>query len=401
MVRVTSLGIRVSEVYPVIYLDNAATSFPKPEPVYAGMEAFARSSAANPGRSGHRRAVEAEAMINETRRLAARLFGFTRPERIVFTLNATDALNMAIKGVLQPGDHAITSDLEHNSVSRPLNQLERDGTISLTRLPANNKHVIDPDDISRAFRPNTRLVAITHASNVTGAIQPVEAIGEIVRSRGALFLVDASQSAGVVSIEVEKSCIDLLAFTGHKALLGPTGTGGLVVGERVEVSPWREGGTGGDSSSPVQPSELPHRLEGGTPNIFGIAGLREGIRLLLDRGVESVLNHERKLLAEFYRSIRNPDQFLWYGADKSILKNGEGRVGIVGINLPGFAPAELAAILDERFDIAVRSGLHCAPYAHKHLGTFPEGFVRFSVGFLTNVDDVQQAANALNEISAA
>jgi cysteine desulfurase / selenocysteine lyase len=384
----------------MIYLDNAATSFPKPESVFKGMEAFVRSSAANPGRSGHRRAVEAEAMINETRRLVARLFGFSRPERVVFTLNATDALNMAIKGVLRPGDHAITSELEHNSISRPLNQLERAGTIALTRLSANKDHVIDPDDVARAFRPSTRLVALTHASNVTGTIQPIDAIGKIVRSRDALFLVDASQSAGVVPISMEKDSIDLLAFTGHKSLLGPTGTGGLVVGERVEVSPWREGGTGGDSSSPVQPSELPHRLEGGTPNVFGIAGLREGLRLLLDRGVENVLNHERRLLAEFYRSIHNPDQFFWYGADKSIAKNGDGRVGIVGINLPGFAPAELAAILDERFDIAIRAGLHCAPYAHKHLGTFPEGFARFSVGFLTSIEDLQQAANALNEITA-
>jgi cysteine desulfurase / selenocysteine lyase len=385
----------------MIYLDNAATSFPKPEPVFKGMDAFARSSAANPGRSGHRRAIEAEAMINETRRLIARLLGFSRPERVIFTLNATDALNMAIKGILRQGDHAITSVLEHNSVSRPLNQLEKAGVIALTRLPANSDHVIDPDEVARAFRPSTRLVALTHASNVTGTIQPIAAIGKIVCEHNAFFLVDASQSAGAVPIAMESDGIDLLAFTGHKALLGPTGTGGLIVGERVEVSPWREGGTGGDSSSPVQPSELPHRLEGGTPNVFGIAGLREGVRLLLDRGVENVLNHERALLAEFYRSLQSPDLFRWYGADQVISgKNGEGRVGIVGINFPGFSPAELAAILDERFDIAIRAGLHCAPYAHKHLGTFPEGFARFSVGFLTQLDDVRQAAQALNEIAA-
>jgi cysteine desulfurase / selenocysteine lyase len=386
----------------MIYLDNAATTFPKPESVFQGIDAFVRSSAANPGRSGHRRAVEAEAMIYETRRLIARLFAFPRSERVVFTLNATDALNMAIKGVLRPGDHAITSVLEHNSVSRPLNQLEQAGIITLTRLKANSEHMIDPDDVARAFKPSTRLVALTHVSNVTGTIQPVDAIGAIVRERNAFFLVDASQSAGVVPIAFERSCMDLLAFTGHKALLGPTGTGGLVVGERVEVSPWREGGTGGDSSSPVQPSELPHRLEGGTPNVFGIAGLREGVRILLERGVESILAHERNLLREFYRHLKDPESFLWYGADRSIAGHqGEGRVGLVGINLPGLAPAELAAILDERFDIAVRAGLHCAPYAHKHLGTFPEGFVRFSVGMLTAPEDMRQAAFALNEIAAA
>ena len=385
----------------MIYLDNAATSFPKPEPVYQGMDSFVRSSAANPGRSGHRRALEAEAMIGETRLLLARLFGFSRPERIVFTLNATDALNMAIKGVLRPGDHAITSVLEHNSISRPLNQLERAGVITLTRLPANADHVIDPDDVVKAFKPSTRLVALTHASNVTGTIQAIDAIGPIIRERDAFFLVDASQSAGVVPITFESSCIDLLAFTGHKALLGPTGTGGLVVGERVEVTPWREGGTGGDSSSPVQPSELPHRLEGGTPNVFGIAGLREGVRLLLDRGVDSVLSHERSLIAEFHKALKDPALFSWYGADHAIAEHrGDGRVGLVGINLPGLSPAELAAILDERFDIAVRAGLHCAPYAHKHLGTFPDGIVRFSVGILTTSEEMRQAAAALDEIAS-
>lgn len=384
----------------MIYLDHAATSFPKPEPVFRGMDAFVRSSAANPGRSGHRRAVEAEAMINETRLLLSRLFDFSRPERIVFTLNATDALNMAIKGILRPGDHAITSVLEHNSVSRPLNRLEREGVITLTRLPADENHRIDPDAVVKAFTPATRLVALTHASNVTGTIQEIGAIGPLVRERDAFFLVDASQSAGVVPISIERDCIDLLAFTGHKALLGPTGTGGLVVGERVEPSVWREGGTGGDSSSPVQPNELPHRLEGGTPNVFGIAGLREGVRLLLERGVDEVLRHERFLIGEFFRALRDPGRFSWYGADCAISeKNGPGRVGLVGINVPGFAPAELAAILDESFDIAVRAGLHCAPYAHKHLGTFPDGLVRFSVGLLSTADEMREAAAALDEIA--
>ena len=383
----------------MIYLDNAATTFPKPEAIMSGMDAFIRSSAANPGRSGHRRAVEAEAMINETRLLLARLFGFLHPERVIFTMNATDALNMAIKGVLRPGDHAITSVLEHNSVSRPLNQLERDGVITLTRLPANAGHRIDPDDVARAFKPSTRLIALTHVSNVTGTIQEVKTIGATIRERNAIFLVDASQSAGVVPISFEEDCVDLLAFTGHKALLGPTGTGGLLVGERVEIAPWREGGTGGDSSSPVQPSELPHRLEGGTPNVFGIAGLREGARLLLDVGVQNVLSHERMLIEEFYRALKDPGLFSWYGAEEAIAERGvSGRVGLVGINAAGFSPAELAAILDERFDIAVRAGLHCAPYAHKHLGTFPEGFVRLSTGLLTTVGDVRQAAAALDEI---
>jgi cysteine desulfurase/selenocysteine lyase len=386
----------------MIYLDNAATSFPKPEPVLRGMDAFVRSSAANPGRSGHRRAVEAEAMIEATRRLLAQLFGCARPERIVFTLNATDALNMAIKGVVRCGDHVITSVLEHNSISRPLNQMEKDGYITLTRLPANGDHLIEPDDLARAFTPQTRLVAVTHASNVTGTIQPVAAFGRIAREREALLLVDASQSAGIVPIHVENDAIDLLAFTGHKALLGPTGTGGLVVGERAVIAPWREGGTGGDSSSPVQPEEFPHRLEGGTPNIFGIAGLREGVKILLERGVESILTHERKMLTTFYSALKDPARYSWYGASRVIAEQrGEGRVGLVGINLPGFAPAETAAILDEQFDIAVRAGLHCAPYAHKHLETFPQGTVRLSVGLLTTAEEMREAAAAFDELSAS
>jgi cysteine desulfurase/selenocysteine lyase len=385
----------------MIYLDHAATSFPKPERVFQAMDEFARTSAANPGRGGHRRATGAEAMVEETRRLLARLFCFSRPERIVFTLNATDALNMAIKGVLKPGDHVITSVLEHNSVSRPLNRLAADGVITLTRLEVGPDHRIDPGDVARSFTAATRLVAITQASNVTGTIQPVDAIGKIVRGKNALLLVDAAQSAGVVPINMGTACIDLLAFTGHKALLGPTGTGGLVVGERAEVMLWREGGTGGDSSSPVHPGAYPHRLEGGTPNVMGLAGLREGIRLILERGVDSILPHERKLLAVFLGALKEPSRFQWYGADAVISgQGGEGRVGLVSLNLPGLAPTELAAILDGQFDIAVRAGLHCAPYAHRHLGTFPNGTVRISLGWQTAEEDMLATASAFNEISA-
>ncbi len=385
-----------------IYLDNAATSYPKPEQVYRGMEAFVRQSGANPGRGGHRLAAEAEGMISDTRRLLARLLGFKHPERIVFGHNATDGLNMAIKGILRAGDHAITSVLEHNSVSRPLNQLEKDGVITLTRLEATSDHLIDPDEVRRAIRKNTRLLALTHVSNVTGTIQPVGAIGRIARERDLLLLVDAAQSAGVVPIDMEQDAVDLLAFTGHKGLLGPTGTGGLAVGERAEVRPWREGGTGGDSTRPVQPEEFPHRLEGGTPNVFGIAGLREGVRLLLERGVESVLAHERALLGTFVTSLHSRGSLEWYGADRLIAeRGGERRVGLVGINVPGFAPSEVGAILDERFDIAVRPGLHCAPYAHKHLGTFPQGTVRLSVGILTTPEDMRRAAAAVDEIAGA
>jgi cysteine desulfurase/selenocysteine lyase len=384
----------------LIYLDHAATSFPKPEEVYSGMDAFVRSAGANPGRAGHRLAVEAEAMITETRALLARMFGCSRPERVVFCLNASDALNMAIKGTLNAGDHVITSVLEHNSISRPLNRLERDGTITLTRLAATADHLIDPESVARAMTPRTRLVALTPASNVTGTIQPIAEIGRLVRSRGALFLVDAAQSAGVVPIAVERDAVDLLAFTGHKGLLGPTGTGGLVVGDRAEIRAWREGGTGGDSTNPVQPEELPHRLEGGTPNVFGIAGLREGVRWVLARGPETIAAHERTLLQAFLAAIGDTGRFEWYGADRVISGNERaGRVGLVAFNLPGMTSAELAAELDTRHGVAVRAGLHCAPYAHRHLGTFPHGAARVSVGALTTEAEVRHAASALAGIA--
>jgi len=385
----------------MIYLDNAATSYPKPEAVYDAAATFARTSGGNPGRAGHRLAVEAETMIDDTRRLLARLLGAPRPERVVFTLNATDALNMAIKGVLRPGDHVITSVLEHNSVNRPLNRLERDGTITLTRLPAGADHLIDPQAVAAAWRPATRLVAVTHASNVVGTVQPVGAIGRLVRERGGLLLVDAAQTAGVVPIDVEGDAIDLLAFTGHKGLLGPTGTGGLVVGDRAEPASWRDGGTGGDSASPLQPDELPYRLEGGTPNVFGIAGLRAGVRIVLDEGVEVIGRRERELVTLLLRQLTTPDRFAFYGADDAFLRGGGvGRVGLLSFNLAGFSPSELGLLLDHTFDIAARSGLDCAPYAHRHLGTFPDGAVRLSVGYLTTANDVRRAADALNEVSA-
>jgi cysteine desulfurase family protein len=386
---------------PMIYLDHAATSFPKPEPVYRRMDDFVRSAGANPGRGGHRLAREAEAMIEATRVLVARLVGCRRPERVVFGLNASDGLNMAIKGTLRPGDHVITSVLEHNSINRPLHRLEQEGTVTVTRLGAGRDHRIDPDDVARALTPRTRLVALTQASNVTGTIQPVAEIGSRLRSHDALFLVDAAQSAGVVPIDMERDGIDLLAFTGHKGLYGPTGTGGLVVGEQADVRPWREGGTGGDASRPFQPEELPHRLEGGTPNVFGLAGLRAGLEWVLERGPEAILAHERRLLTGLLAAMTRRDAYDWYVADRVLLdRAGDGRVGLVAFNLRGSVPSALAAALEEEDAIAVRPGLHCAPHAHRHLGTFPAGAVRISVGALTTEDDLRAAAAALDRLAA-
>ena len=273
----------------MIYLDNAATSFPKPEVVYQALDQFARTSLANPGRAGHRMAVAAERTLDADPPRAQSVLSRRRPERWIFTLNCTDALNLAIKGVLQPGDHVITTDLEHNSVSRPLVALEQAGVITLSRV-ASDKGYVDPDAIKKAITPRTTLVAMTHASNVLGTVQPIAAIAAIVRESGALFLVDAAQSAGVVPIDLRATPIDFLAFPGHKALYGPTGTGALYAGPRTDgkIRPWREGGTGGDSSSPTQPPALPYFLEGGTPNVLGVAGLAAGIAWVAERGPDSL-----------------------------------------------------------------------------------------------------------------
>ena len=288
----------MNDLKPVVktYLNNAATSFPKPESVYQALDRFARTSVGNPGRSGHRMATGAERTIDETRLALHRFFnGEGGPERWIFTLNCTDGLNIAIKGTLRQGDHAITSDLEHNSISRPLRRLQKDGLIELAHLESHEGY-IDPADVKKSLRPNTKLVALTHASNVLGTVQPIEAIARLVREADALFLVNAAQSAGVVPIDLRTTPIDMLAFPGHKALYGPTGTGTLYVGPRSKLRSWREGGTGGDSKNEVQPEELPHALEGGTPNVLGIAGLAAGIAWVGEQGQEIIRRHEVNLL---------------------------------------------------------------------------------------------------------
>ncbi|MGL4551855.1 MAG: aminotransferase class V-fold PLP-dependent enzyme, partial [Gemmataceae bacterium] len=263
-----------------IYLDNAATSFPKPESVYQAMDAFARRSLGNPGRSGHQMAQASEAALDDCRHRLNQLLGGAEVDRWAFTLNGTDALNMAIKGTLDAGDHVITTDLEHNSVSRPLRALEVAGVIALTRVPASRDGTIDPEAVRAAWRPRTRMVAMTHASNVLGTVQPAEAIARLTRERDGLFLLDAAQTAGVLPIDAERMLVDLLAVPGHKSLMGPTGTGALYAGPRAVLRAWREGGTGGDSSTPTQPKDFPYYLEGGTPNVLGVAGLVAGLNFV-------------------------------------------------------------------------------------------------------------------------
>jgi cysteine desulfurase family protein len=378
----------------MIYLDNAATSFPKPEAVYQTLDRFARHDLANPGRAGHKMALAAERALDDARHLLNQFFHGDGPERFVFTLNCTDALNMAFKGVLAEGDHVITTDLEHNSVSRPLRAMELAGRISLTRVKADAGGTIDPDAIRRAITPQTRLIAMTHASNVLGTVQPVGEVGRVARGRDLLFVVDAAQTAGVVPIDVRDLAIDLLAFPGHKSLLGPTGTGALYVGPRAQVRAWREGGTGGDSSSETQPREFPYFLEGGTPNVLGVAGLAAGLTYVQEQGIDHIRGHEVALTERLWRRLAELDGFEVFGH-----RDPARRVGTLSFRCSALPAAEVGGILDQAFDIAVRPGLHCAPYIHRSLGTFPDGTVRVSAGPFNTEADIDHLAQALAEIA--
>ena len=381
----------------MIYLDNAATSFPKPEPVYKALDQFARTSLANPGRAGHRMAVAAERTLDAARHALNQFFHGANPERWILTYNCTDGLNLAIKGCVRPGDHVVTTDLEHNSISRPLVALENAGVITLTRVLSNEGYV-DTEAVIKAIRPDTALVAMTHASNVLGTLQPIAPIAAAVAETNALFLVDAAQSAGVVPIDLRTWPIDMLAFPGHKALYGPTGTGALYVGPRCDgrVRPWREGGTGGDSSSPVQPVTLPFLLEGGTPNVLGVAGLATGVAWVAEQGQDRLREHEVALLQDVVDWARDAEGWAIAGR-----WDPENHVGALSLITPeGLSPQDLGAILDSSFDIAVRPGLHCAPYIHRALGTFPDGTLRCSPGPFTTRDDISAFLSALSEITA-
>jgi len=383
----------------MIYFDNAATSFPKPPEVFEAMTKFMAEAGGNPGRSGHRMATGAEAMLLEARNAISKFFGHKDPSRCIFTLNCTDALNIAIKGLLNKGDHAISSVLEHNSVNRPLQKAADDGLITLTRVGFNAGGAWNVEDVLKAVTPKTKLVAITHCSNVLGVLCPIEELGVRLREKHphVRFLVDAAQTAGAVPLNVE-GCIDFVAFPGHKGLYGPTGTGALLIGSRIspeELRAWREGGTGGDSASPHQPLEMPHFLEGGTPNTMGIAGVLAGMRFIQKKGQGNVLGHERLILNQLIEKLSADSRFTLYGT-----KDVSRRAGVLSITIKDRDTAETASILDQAFGICVRPGLHCAPYTHKALGTFPTGTLRLSPGLFSTLDEAEQAVAALKEIAS-
>ena len=415
-----------------IYFDNASTSWPKPPEVSAGMERFLRDAAGNPGRGGHEAALASTRIMEDVRARLARMIGASDSSRVVHCFNGTDALNMAIKGVLREGDHVVCTALDHNSVSRPLAALQDAGVVDFTRIGVGSDGFVDPQDVHRALRTNTRLVTVPHASNVTGSIQPVEEIGRAVREHGALFLVDAAQTVGVIEVNVSAMQADLLAAPGHKGLLGPTGTGFLYVGERATLRAWREGGTGSDSSRLRQPEELPAALEAGTPNTVGIAGL-QGALDWRDHGAATRAERGRATENQAEApSVGETEAFIGAGAlsgsragasagllarERCVVRQiAECATELSGVRIAGPLPSDrtvallslvfeelsaldAAAILEASFGIQVRAGLHCAPFMHAALGTSPDGTVRFSPGPFTTVVEADCVCAALRTMA--
>ena len=380
----------------MIYLDNAATSWPKPESVYRTMDDFLRTKGGNPGRGSNSMALAARETVEETRRLVARLINAPETSRVIFTLNCTDALNLGLKGLLKPGDHVITDSIGHNSLVRPLKKLEAHG-VKVTRLsPSPDTGVISAGDIETAITRATKLVAVTHASNVNGIIQPVEEYGSVARKHKIAFMVDAAQTAGKFPINVETSNIDLLAFSGHKGLFGPPGTGVLYLSNRVNLDSVREGGTGSFSEQEEQPDILPDKYESGTLNSVGISGLGAGLKFIFDEGLEKIAAYEKFLAAKLIAGLRNiPGVTLYLPKDLSRM------VPVVSFNIKGYQPGEVGTILDQAFDTKVRAGLQCAPVAHKTLGTFPSGTVRISPGYLNVAEEIELTVKAVERIAGS
>ena len=396
------------------YLDNAATTWPKPEVVYTEMDQFFRSFGVNPGRAGHEMAVEAERMIVETRRLLAEFFNHAGdPSRVVFTQNATDSLNMALFGLLEAGDHVITTRLEHNSVVRPTNHMERDMNIAVTRVGRDSEGYVDPEDIRQAITPMTKVIVVNHASNVLGSVQDIDAIGKIAREAGVVFVLDTCQTAGALDLDMQRSCIDVLTFTGHKGLFGPMGIGGMVVGENIDIKPARVGGTGVDSITPYQPDQYPYHLEAGTVSVPGIAGMNAAQKWFADLGrsqgaegshrelckaaLSAIEKREVEHVTTLVNAFEAMDGVTVYGP-----KNGRARVSTLSVNVDGLPADQVGTMLDADHHVCVRAGLHCAPWVHEDEGTVEQkGTVRFSPGYFADDDDINQAIEGIKDIAEA
>lgn len=377
----------------MVYFDNAATTFPKPDIVYDRVMKVMKEYGANPGRSGHKLALKASREIFETRNLISKFFNTGNPMNIIFTFNCTESLNIGIKGILKPGDHVITTSMEHNSVLRPIKHLEKIGVES-TIIKADEKGIINPLDIQRAIKSNTKLIVTTHVSNLTGSIMPIKSIGEIAKENNIYYLVDAAQSAGVYNIDVQKMNIDILAFPGHKGLLGPQGTGGLYIRDDVDLDGMFQGGTGSISYSLEQPEIKPDKYESGTINAPGVIGLGEGIRYIMEKGINNIRIYEEELTKHFIEEAMKIDGIKLYGP-LDINRQG----AVVSLNIRDVDSSEVSYLLDEEYDIAVRPGLHCAPLAHKTIGTFEQGVIRFSFGLFNTHKEIEYGIKALKEIA--
>jgi len=377
-----------------IYLDNAATTFPKPEQVYRAVDRTLREIGTGSGRGGYARGIEATRLVFEARETLARFFGIADSARLVFTHSATESLNLAIGGLLRAGDHVVTTSMEHNSLVRPLYRAAQMG-IEVTWVEGDRNGLVDSRRIGAAIRPNTRLVALSHCSNVTGTIQPIEEIASLARKSGALLLLDAAQSAGVFRIDVRGMMIDLLAAPGHKGLFGPQGTGLLYIADGVELTPLLVGGTGGQSAGPDQPAAMPERFESGTPNTPGIAGLKAGVEFLLEAGLAALRRKEIELTRSLLEGLRSIPGVTVHGP-----RSAEERCGLVSFTVAGFDPSRVGFHLDRDYALCVRVGLHCAFSAHKTIGTYPEGTVRVSPGYFNTDGDIEAFLKALRSIVA-
>ena len=381
----------------MIYFDNAATSYPKPEEVLEAIIDFTNNIGGSPGRSGHRLSIEAARILYQCRGNLAELFNVSDPLKIIFTLNATEAINLVLKGLLHTGDHVITSSMEHNAVMRPLRELEKNG-VQVQVIHCTFDGVLNPEDIEKAIKKNTALIILNHASNVTGTILPVQCVGEIAKKNNILFLVDAAQTAGSYPLDIEKNNVDLLAFTGHKGLFGPTGTGGLVMGENVDIgkiAPLKTGGTGSRSESEIHPDFLPDLYESGTQNIVGITGLNAGIRYILEREIEEIRQYEMSLTDKLIQGLKEIPGVTVYG------KNSIGeQAAVVSFNINNQSPSDIGLKLDEEYDIMCRIGLHCSPSAHRTIGTLPTGTVRFSMSIFNTVQEIEKALMAVRKIAS-
>jgi len=378
----------------LIYLDNAATSYPKPDDVYTFMDSFYRSFGVNPGRSGYDLCMETGALVDTTRKMLAGFFNGNDSNRLCFSYNSTDALNLIIFGMLKQGDHAITTTLEHNSVLRPLYHQNKFNGVEVDYIPFDKNGFVDPDDFKKKIKANTRLVIVNHCSNVIGTVQPVEAIGRICREYGVPFALDASQSAGKVPIDIEQHHIDIVAFTGHKSLLGPTGIGGLYVREGIDIRHTRAGGTGVRSAHRLHLDEYPYRLEYGTGNVMGIAGLHAGLKWIKDRGIDKICDHEMKLTRMLRDGLSELDDVSLYCQDDLT-----DHISVISFNIDKMEALNAGTLLDGEYNIACRTGLHCAPLVHEQLGTAQiGGSVRMGIGPFNTEDHIKTAIEAVGEI---